>query len=222
MLTKLLNVKIAVALALSILPMTLSIKPAAAAGNNILQNGSFEDTVVANKSYGLYPSISGWNLLSGSIGTRIEVQNNVAGTPLDGNNLVELDSNGVTGIYQDLATIVGRTYQLQFGFSPRAGIKDNRLNINWGNNLVANLTADGTGLKDTKWQLFTYNLVATSAITRLSFDNLNELSDTYGTYIDKVSVRDIPETSPFIGLLAFGFIGGVMLRRKQQKALPQA
>lgn len=219
-LTKKLGSFLATASALTVLPMVLA-KPAAAApatATNIVTNGSFENTQVGYGGYGDFNSIDGWNLLAGSQSSVIEVQNHIVGDPFDGNQFVELNSTAVTGIYQDLSTQIGKTYQLTFAFSPRPGTDQahNLLNVDWGNQSVASLSANGAGLADTAWKTFTYNLVATSAITRLSFDDFGSVSDSLGTYIDKVSVTAVPEPGSIVGLLAFGAFGAISLRKRQQ------
>jgi hypothetical protein len=222
-LTKKLGSFLATASALTVLPMVLA-KPAAAApvtATNIVTNGSFEDTQLGYGGYGTFNSIDGWNLSAGSSGSGIEVQNHAAGSPFDGNNLVELDSTAVTGIYQDLSTQIGKTYQLTFAFSPRPNTAQdhNLLNVDWGNQSVASLSANGAGLADTAWKTFTYDLVATSTTTRLSFNDFGAVSDSLGTYIDKVSVTAVtavPEPSSIVGLLAFGAFGAISLRKRQQ------
>lgn len=220
--------------ALTVLPIAFA-KPASATlvyGSNIVTNGSFENTPtpLSNGTYGDFSSIQGWNLLSGSSSNVIEVQDNVAGSPFDGNNFVELDRTAVTGIYQTLATTIGQTYQISFAFSPRGGTDaaHNILNVNWGNQSVASLTANGAGLslKQTAWNTFTYNVVATSTSTILSFNDFGAVSDSYGTYLDAVSVTtvtSVPESGSIMGLLAFGAIGATSLRkRKHQKVTIQA
>ncbi|AFY33067.1 DUF642 domain-containing protein [Calothrix sp. PCC 7507] len=219
---------VATASALTVLPMVLA-KPAAAKPvpvTDIVTNGSFENPQLGYGSWGTFNSIEGWNLLSGSDNHGIEVQNHAAGNPFDGSNLVELDSYGNTGIFQDLATKAGKKYKLEFAFSPRAGVSENLLNIKWGDKLVDTLSANGAGLSDTLWKTFSYNLVATSNLTRLSFDNFGSKSDSFGTYIDKVSVTSVtavPEPASIMGLLAFGAFGATSVcKRKQQKATVQA
>jgi hypothetical protein len=219
-----LGLKVAATLVAGILPLSIAAKPAAAivapasTSTNLITNGSFENQQPGNGGWGVFDSIDGWNVLEGSQ-AGIEVQHNAAGTAFDGNQLVELDSHAVSGIFQDLATTVGKKYKLQFAFSPRAGVAENTLNVKWGGNLVDTLMADGTGLGDTKWNTFTYNLVANGAKTRLSFDNLTEKSDSLGTYIDNVSLQAVPESTNVAGIIVVGAIGlGSLCKRK--KLLP--
>jgi len=156
-----------------LLMLVFMVQPAIAAEENLVVNGSFES------------GSSGWQLFAGP---SIEVQVGQAGNPYSGTKLVELDSTAVSGIYQDLPTQVGRTYKLTFAFSPRPGVEDNKLNVRWGDTVVAQLAKSGAGLSNTQWQIYTYDLKATSPSTRLSFDDLNERSDSLGAYIDAVSL----------------------------------
>ncbi len=213
---------IGAAFAMTVLPAALAAKPAAASlvTTDIVTNGSFENTKLNNGSWGIFKSIDGWQLLDGSKGSGIEVQNRAAGNPFDGNNLVELDSDGNTGIFQDIATEIGKTYKLGFAFSSRAGVAENILNVKWGGQSVANLSASGTGLDDTNWKTFAYDLVATATTTRLSFDNFGSTSDSLGTYIDKVSVTTataVPEPGSIVGIVAFGAFGVNSLRKRKQR-----
>ncbi|NET42486.1 DUF642 domain-containing protein [Okeania sp. SIO2B3] len=155
-----------------------------AAGTNLVVNGSFEQPVTGMVDYP--PSVPGWQL---SGGIAIEFQR-IPGQPYAGEQLVELDSLGVSGIYQDIPTEAGKTYKLTFAFSPRPSVSENKLNVSWGNASVAKLEKSGEGLSNTDWQVYTYELKATSNNTRLSFDNLNETSDELGTFIDAVSVEE--------------------------------
>ncbi|NET44194.1 DUF642 domain-containing protein [Okeania sp. SIO2B3] len=156
--------------------LNISPSSAIAAESNLVVNGSFENPEVTKD----------WKLAQGP---SIEVQTGNAGKPYDGQKLVELDSYAVTKIYQDIPTEVGKTYTLTFAFSPRPDVTDNKLNVYWGDTSLVQLSKSGSGLSDTKWEVYTYkNLKATSTTTRLSFDNLNEKSDSVGSYIDAISL----------------------------------
>lgn len=212
---------IGIGLTLSLFPLTLATKPAEAA--NLVANPSFEEPDIPSGSFRFFSAIPGWNLLPGSRGS-IEIQDNVAGSAFDRSQFVELDSNAVSGIVQNLNTEIGKTYQLQFAFSPRPGVAQNLLNINWGGTLVDSLSANGTGLSNTNWQVYTYNLVATSTTTSLSFHNLNEFSNSFGSYIDAISVTArVPEPTSVLGALTLGALGAVSLfKAKHQKSQVKA
>lgn len=203
-----------------ILPLTFNAKPAAAA--NLVANGSFEEPNIPTNTFALVPSIPGWSVeySNPSFGA-IEIQNNVAGSPFDGNQFTELDAISQPRIFQDLQTVVGQTYNLQFAFSPRPGVLDNKLSVRWGDVLLDPISASGVGLTNTQWQVFNYELLATSAITRLSFDNRLETLNGLGTYLDAVSVTAIttvPEPNSLLGILAICAAGTTTLLKRKRVA----
>lgn len=151
---------------------------------NLVVNGSFETPVVNYLDFA--GSIEGWQLSNGFV---IEIDNEFVNKPSEGSQFIELDSNQVTKIYQDIPTSVGKTYKLTFAFSPRPDILDNKLNVSWENTLVSELEKSGEGLSASVWEVYTYELKADSTSTRLSFDNLNETSDGLGSYFDAVKVQ---------------------------------
>ncbi len=160
---------------------------AIAAGTDLVVNGSFEEPVY--DYVGFENPIPGWQLSEGSV---FEIQHGLAGNPYDGEQLLEMDSyNTLSKIYQDIPTEEGQTYKLNFAFSPRPGISDNKLNVYWGDTLVEQLDKSGEGLSDVDWVVYTYGVKAIGPITRLSFDNLNETLDGFGSYIDAVSVEPL-------------------------------
>jgi hypothetical protein len=180
-----------------------------ARANSIVLNGDFENPSIPADSFAYFPSIPGWQL---AFGNMIEIQSGIAGTPYQGSQFVELDSTASSGIYQDLATIAGARYDLSFAFSPRPGIPaiQNQLLVSWGGQTVATLgPVGGVGLENTVWTVYNYVLTASSSTTRLEFADLGP-SDSFGTYIDAVSVSAVaPEPNSFaligLGLVAAGF-----------------
>ncbi|MDY6782865.1 MAG: DUF642 domain-containing protein [Cyanobacteriota bacterium] len=170
---------------------------AIAAGTNLVSNGSFEKPDTTQENSGGISGLLWKNPIAGwqsSKGIDIEIDNQqLAGiTPSEGAQFLELDSySEVNSVYQDIPTEAGKTYTLSFAFSPRPDVADNKLNVSWGNTVLAQLSADGTGLTDTQWQTKTYTVQATGAKTRLSFDNLNETSDGLGSYLDDVKLEPL-------------------------------
>ncbi len=203
------------AFVLGTLPQSL-ISATPATATNLVTNGSFEDPIVTNISnWNHYDSIPGWSLSQGS---KIEVQRSVngVGSPADGFQHVELDSNTSSSIFQDLVTQMGQSYLLKFAFSPRPGInaQNNNLGVKWDGALIDQLTADGTELTDSAWTYFTYTLTARKNRTRLEFVDLG-YSNAYGTYLDDVSVQAVPESGSLLGVLVFGAFGArAVLKRK--------
>lgn len=182
---------------------------------NIVANGSFEQPVISSNSFAIFPSIPGWTDISGC---GIEIQSGIAGAPDVGAQFVELDSNCSSTIVQTVTTAPGVTYALSFDFSPRPGVADNHVQIKWGSTVVADVTADGSTLSNTRWLPYVVTVTATSASTTLSLADLS-VSDGVGTYIDNVQVvpfHPIPTLSPG-GIAALGLIlgaAGVFLVRR--------
>src|SRR5215217_1739476 len=97
----------------------------AGAAPNLILNGSFETPDVAPGNHGIFPSILGWSHQprAGVTSSGIEIQDHVAGAPAAGagDQFVELDSDGPSRIFQDVATSPGSTYRLSFLYSARPG-----------------------------------------------------------------------------------------------------
>ncbi len=173
----------------------------AAANAELLVNGDFEDPTF-NGSWQIFDSIPGWQLDSGP---SIEVQHGVNGwTAYSGEQWIELDSDengpgggsfggeqGSSAISQDIDTEPGGQYLLTFAFSPRPGINDNRLLVEFGDEVVAELFASGIGLGNTNWQVFEFVVTSSSDITSLRFSDLSQ-SNTLGTFIDGISLTALP------------------------------
>jgi hypothetical protein len=177
----------------------LSVGALSVSAANIVANNSFELPAISYGSWTENASIPGWTLGSGPA---IEVQNHVAGSPFAGDQFVELDSTGESSIYQDLPTIAGAQYLLSFAFSARPGVLVNSMGVFWDGSSVTTVNADGTGLPDTRWIVYSFNVVASATTTRLQFSGLGP-SDSLGEYIDAVSVEEaVPEPSSI--MLCFG------------------
>jgi len=179
---------VAVAITLVAAGVLMQRAVAGAAVTELVTNGGFEQPVVAAGHYVNVSSIPGW-AEAAPRNCGIEIQNHVAGSPFQGNQFTELDSNCSTEIQQDLTTVPGRVYRLSFAFSarPGRGAADNILQVWWNGRLIDTRQADGSGLADTAWQVFHYRVRATGAKTRLAFADAG-VSNGYGTYLDAVSV----------------------------------
>ena len=190
------------------------IAPMSTARADMILNGGFEAPVITNPSFSTFQSIPGWTT---AFGPGIEIQNHVAGSPFEGNQFVELDSSANSGMYQDIGTVIGQQYLLSFAYSPRPGVAANSTGIDvlWGGSLVSGIAQSGVGLSDTAWQIFTFNLTATSDVTRLQF-NATGISDSLGGYIDAVSVNAVPEPSSLAmcGIAGLGIVARMRRNRK--------
>ena len=180
----------------------------AASAVELVTNGSFELPDIPPGTFTISNAVPGWTLGSGSLGSGIEIQDHIAGSPFVGDQFAELDSDAVTAIFQDLATTPGDSYLLSFAFSPRPDVPENIMRIFWDGVLVDTLSESGVGNPDTVWTVHSYNLTAVDSSTRLTFDDLTEVSDSLGSYLDAVSVTTVPEPGTFallgLGLLPLG------------------
>ncbi len=175
-----------------------------ASATELVINGSFEIPGIPANSYTVTNSVLGWTRDSSiSNGLGIEIQNQIVGAPFLDQQFVELDSDGTTAIFQDLATTAGDSYLLSFAFSARPGILENITRVFWDGVLIDTILANGVGNLDTVWTIFSYNLTAVSNSTRLQFDNLTETSDSTGSYLDAVSVQTVPTVPEPSSMLLF-------------------
>lgn len=164
----------------------------AASGVNGVQNGSFEDPVISsvpnNGTWANLSAIPGWNPTNGC---GIELQENGDTNPAskaaDGTQWAELASNCPSGIYQDVSTMPGWTYSLSYAYSAREGVAANDMNVSWNGAVVRAVAADGTGNAVPVWTSYTDTVTATTATTRLQFDDASD-NGTVGDLLDAVSV----------------------------------
>ncbi len=156
---------------------------------NLVTNGSFESTPQAPGSWNVYQSINGWS----SIGSGIEVRNNVAGTAYDGGNFVELDSHSNSSMMQALSGASGQ-YFLSFWYSARPGTSavTNGLSFSLDglelDSVLVNV-GNATGAHD--WQhysgIFDFD---GDAVLRFNAIGVN---DSYGGSLDKVEFTAVPQ-----------------------------
>ncbi|WP_374257271.1 DUF642 domain-containing protein [Aquabacterium sp.] len=199
-----------------LLAAVLAAVPAAhAASSELVTNGSFESTALANGSWALVNGLSGWTIAGGD--GLLELRNNVAGSAQSGVVYAELDGNHNVTISQSLATKVGQAYTLSFWYSSRINVAIDSLGLQWTvGNVTGSVDTTGpfNGTSNNVWQNFTTTFIAQSALTNLSFAALGK-DDTLGTSLDNVSVKSaIPEPAT-LALLAGGLAAiGVAKRRR--------
>lgn len=180
-----------------------------AAQADLIVNGGFEDPNIPSGTFQILGSIPGWTALVGGI----EIQDNVAGAPFQGNQFVELDANFNSTMQQLVATSAGTNYVLQFAYSPRPGVTStsNPVEVIWNGTVIATLT--GNGASGTVWAEYSYLVQATSSLSDLRFRAVG-ISDSLGGYIDAVRLNAVPEPST-LGLLGLGLAGIAALRRRR-------
>lgn len=181
-----------------------------AAQPNLLVNGSFEDSVIANGKWNVFANINGWT----GTGAGIEVRNNIVGSALDGKNFVELDSYSNSGMFQTVGTSVGSSYNFSFSFANREGTAAATNGLDWTVDGGKTWNAAPT-LNSSKWADFSTSFIASSASTVIGF-RATGTNDALGTSLDKVSLTTaVPEPESYALMLAgLAAVGFVARRRK--------
>jgi hypothetical protein len=167
----------------------------AAAAPNLILNGSFETPNVPTGSFGIFASISGWSHQArpGTTSSGIEIQDHVAGAPAAGAGaqFVELDSDGPSRIFQDVATSPASTYRLTFLYSARPGTPaaENHFGVTAGPATAA--FGPLAGGAQTSWANATLDFIASAASSRIEFLDLSpeQASGGVGAYVDLVAVE---------------------------------
>jgi len=198
---------------------------------NLLKNGSFESPVVGGGAgWDIFPSGTpgfDWTVewtdevpLTYNSHDRpepalTEYHFGVLGTPADGNQYAELDSDwdGPGGsinnepasvkIYQYVPTIPGQEYEISFYYSPRqnTNIGDNHLEVYWGGNEIYDLQETPGSSLD--WDQYTVTTTASGYSTKVEFRDaaVAPYVNSLGVLLDGVVVRAIncPEQQELVG-----------------------
>ena len=194
----------------------------AAPVTNLLVNGGFESTTVANGGWVNVSSIAGWTWLGGP-GTGFEIRNNVAGAAQEGKNYIELDTNGNTLIGQYLDNLISSaTYDLSFWYSPRErqAASTNGIQVFW-NGVQIGDTLTGTGGAGNSWSQHEMLVKAQAGRNLLSFASVGS-SDSLGGNLDNVSLKNrVPEPGSlaltFAALAGAFLLPAVLGRRAQER-----
>ncbi|MFK7824815.1 MAG: DUF642 domain-containing protein [Oligoflexales bacterium] len=174
---------------------------------NLVANGSFEADVIADGSIqklGFENGLIDWER---TLGITSEIHRNVnAWLAGDGSQWTELCSTGDSGIRQIIQTVPGRSYQLQFYFSPQPLVVEeyNQLHVKIAGNELFHESANGIDLTQTSWVLYTLDFTANDNSTEIEFfssgcnDAQGNPVSNMGTFLDDVKVfeyiPDIPIT----------------------------
>lgn len=129
-----------------------------------------------------------------------ELHHGVLGPAFEGFQYAELDTdwygpghpqNGEPAsvkIYQDIPTTAGNKYQLSFAFSPRpnTAADNNKLEVKW-DGVVEDTIGPVAGVGSNNWTVYTYEVTASSNMTRVEFTDLGT-ADSLGTFLDDVKL----------------------------------
>jgi hypothetical protein len=152
----------------------------------MLVNGSFEDPIVTEGTWGLFAVMTGW--LSSSV-DGFEIWKGLFGPASAGLQNVELDINTPTAISQKIATVVGNVYKVSFDFAarPERNGADNQMNVLVDGTILGTVGADGTGDTQKEWVTYSYAFTAASTSTEVKFSDVGT-SNGHGTLLDNTAV----------------------------------
>ncbi|MBM5574343.1 hypothetical protein [Deefgea sp. CFH1-16] len=122
--------------------IALLLSAPALAQANLVQDASFEETVVPNGTWNVFASVGTGGVWQSISGAGIEIQRNVTGPASQGQQFVELDSHTNSAMAQSLGTTAGQNYSLNFDFTarPNTTVATNGLQAFWINTLGAGAT----------------------------------------------------------------------------------
>ena len=185
---------------------------AGAAPINLLTNGSFESTPTPTSSFvtalaGDTTTIPGWTVVTPSVyassNGSVDLKSSGYWNPEDGNYSIDLAGSTGTpgGLYQDVATTAGLQYSLSYWSAvngDQAPGTTHSLNVTFNGNVVATVQEAGVG-RPLNWVQHTVTVTATSATSRVEFDDVTPGDANQGPALDNVSfsaVTDVISASP--------------------------
>jgi hypothetical protein len=151
--------------------------------------------------------VDGWT--AGTNG--IEIQRSAAGAPFSSPHLVELDTTANSSMFMNLGP---GGYQVSYFYSPRPNrlATSNRINLSIGSTLLDTIT--GNGGATTRWTKRTVKFFTPTG-GALTFAAAGT-SDSFGGYLDNITVSAVPEPSTWAMLiLGFGLAGHALRRGKR-------
>ncbi|MDD7912172.1 DUF5801 repeats-in-toxin domain-containing protein, partial [Pseudovibrio exalbescens] len=168
---------------------TISEADLAVPGENLIVNGSFEQPELGNGKWSNYKDgegIEGWN------GTDVEIQNQYEGrVASDGEQYLEIDAAGqVDTVSQSVQTEAGAQYELSFDIAAR-GDGAETIEVYWNGELLSAEQAVGSD-----WTTVSFVVTGTGGEDTLEFREPAGENNTYGGFIDNVSLYKIGNTTP--------------------------
>lgn len=197
-------------LVLSALAATVFVSASPASAVTTFFNNWDSTDFGSGAGFSVVPSYEGWTAV---VGSGIEVQyNNVAGLPLSGENLVELDSFNNTTMER---LIDAGDYVLSFYYSPRPGVApgSNGIAVLVNGQPVFSIT--GQGGNGTVWTPYVVGF-SLAAPGSLGFAAIGT-ADGVGGYLEDVGLAAaaVPEPASWAMMIGgFALLGGALRRRR--------
>jgi len=171
-------------------------------GQNIIQNGSFEEGHnLGNNQWNVFDHVGAWyaDTTYNDAGIEIQKGQNIGDlAPSDGDSKLEFDAHNKNGysasdveVYQVVDTDDAEDYILTFDYSPRiaGNEKTNAAEVYFDGNLVASLNSEVKG-----WQKYTLIVKGAGNATRLSFKGYID-NDTVGGYLDNIKLKKLMDNA---------------------------
>jgi len=179
---------------------------AGAAPVNLLTNGSFESTPTPTSTFvtvlaGDSTTIPGWTVVTPSVydssNGSVDLKSSGYWNPEDGNYSIDLAGSTGTpgGLYQDVATTAGAQYSLTYWSAvngDQAPGTTHSLDVTFDGQVVATIQEAGVG-RPLNWVQHTVNVAATSASSRVEFDDVTPGDANQGPALDNVSFTAVPD-----------------------------
>ena len=191
------------------------LSPTAGAAVNLISNGDFESTAIASGTFQELPTgnagLTDWTI-SGGFG--VMKDHNRFGFSSDGSTYLALESNsfgpGAGIISQTIATTIGDNYSLSFEYSAlsTAAVIDITYDVGGADQVLTFQNSSGQ-----TWATETFDFIATSTSTTLTFEGTGGLGSIASASIDNVSIVFVPEPSS-TALLGLGGLA-LLMRRKR-------
>ena len=167
---------------------------------NLLLNGSFEENSVPAKSFKIFPGsqVPGWNSLYGEM-FELWATNNLGVPASDGKIMMEIDYDGgdakIDGIYQDVNTVAGKSYELSFDMRARgkkpASVGESLI-VEWGGRPTKAGTYRASAANT--WTTHKITVVGIGGPTRLTIRESGAAMDNgHGPLIDNIQLKDPDE-----------------------------
>jgi hypothetical protein len=187
---------------------------------NLLVNGSFESPDVEAGTALVYPDgdVPGWSDSSGGLMCGIEIQDHCCGSPSDGEQHAELDTQNCSGaISQSVATQAGASYVLTFDFAARPGgfMTFYNLLVRWNGSEIFNEIEQPLG-EDTNWVHHSIAVTATGPTSTVEFSDGSSDNNGMGPYVDNV-----PEPGRTAQLLAGALLLAALARKSRTGVGPR-